>query len=82
MDKNQKHSLLSQLAQTQGEVAQKALEKEADKIAEALQEETNYNTIEQQIELLGAFAYRVFAKAFAIAQSLLERISHITLTHD
>lgn len=82
MDKNQKHSLLSQLAQTQGDVAQKALEKEADKIAAALQEETNYNTIEQQIELLDAFAYRVYAKAFAITQSLLKRIPQITLTYD
>lgn len=82
MDNKQKQSLLSQLAQTQGEVAQKALEKEADKIATKLQHETNYNAIENQIEYLDAFAYRVPTKAFEIAQALLDRIPQMDVTYD
>ena len=82
MDNKQKQSLLSQLAQTQGEAAQKALEKEAEKIATKLQCETNYNAIEDQIEFLDAFAYRVPKKAFEIAQALLDRIPQMDVTYD
>lgn len=82
MDNKQKQSLLSQLAQTQGEVPQKALEKEAEKIAAKLQCETNYNVIESQIEFLDAFAYRVSKKAFEIAQALLKRMPQMDVTYD
>ena len=82
MDHSSKTKVLNQLARTGGEIADKALEKEAAKIAAKLEKETLYDLLEQQIELLDTFAFRVPQTAVRIAQEFIERLGAMELTHD
>jgi hypothetical protein len=82
MDAKQKQSVLTQLAKTEGDAAQAALLKEANKISAALISETRYDAIEDQIALLGTFAWRVPEKAFDILGDLLAHLPTTELTHE
>ncbi len=81
MDIHQKKSILTQLARKGGEQATQALEKEADKIQATLMEDTRYDVIDSQMDLLESFALRVPQKAFAIAEGILNRLGSMDLTH-
>lgn len=81
MDLKQKQNILKQLARTEGDVAEKALNNEAEKIAKALQEETQYDLIADQVKLLNTIAYRVHDKAVEIIQCLLTRLETLELTY-
>jgi hypothetical protein len=82
MDHSSKTKVLNQLARTGGEIADKALEKEAVKISAKLENETHYDLLEQQIELLDIFAFRVPQTAVGIARKFIERLGTLELTHD
>ena len=82
MDMKQKKNILKQLARTEGEVTQAALNKEAEKIAAALPIETQYDQIMSQLELLDTIAYRVHEKAVEIIKSLLVRLEGLELTYE
>ena len=81
IDTNLKQKALKQLARTAGEVAQNALNKEVDKIDAALQIETQYDQIVEQLELLDTIAYRVHEKAVEIAKTLMLRLETLKLTY-
>lgn len=81
MDIKLKQTALANLAKTAGEASEKALSKEADKIAQILAAETQYDIITAQIELLDTIAYRVFERAVAACSVLLKRLETIEFTH-
>ena len=81
MDHSSKTKVLTQLARTGGEIADKALEKEVAKIAAKLENETRYDLLEQQIELLDIFAFRVPKTAVGIVRQFIERLGALELTH-
>ena len=81
MEIKQRRNILQQLAQTPGDTVQEALDKEAEKIAEVLQDDTLYEQIEAQMELLDTIAYRVSDKAIEIITSLLRRLETLELTY-
>jgi len=81
MDNTLKQKALKQLALAGGAAAQTLLNKEADKIAAALQAETRYDLIDDQLELLDTIAYRVHEKAVEIAKALFVRLTTLTLTY-
>jgi hypothetical protein len=82
MDHASKTKILNQLTRTGGEIAEKALEKEAARIATALENETDYDLLEQQIELLDIFAFRVPQTAVGLVWKFIARLSALELTHD
>ncbi|MBL6927686.1 MAG: hypothetical protein ISR44_00815 [Rhodospirillales bacterium] len=81
MDNSLRTRVLKQLARTGGEIAEKACHKEAAKIATMLENETRFDLLKQQIELLDIFAFRVPNTAVEIVQCFLERIRRLELTH-
>ena len=81
MDHSSKTKVLKQLARTGGETAEKALENAAAKIAAELEKETRYDLLEQQIELLDIFAFRVPETAVEIVRQFIERLGALVLTH-
>ncbi len=81
MDHSSKTKVLKQLTRTGGEIAEKAFEKEAAKIAAELKNETRYDLLEQQIELLDIFAFRVPETAVGIVRQFIERLGALELTH-
>lgn len=81
MDITLKQKALKQLARTAGDVAQTALNKEAERIAATLQAEAQYDQIAVQLELLDTIAYRVSDKAVDIIDSLLDRLKTLDLTY-
>lgn len=81
MDIKLKQTALSNLAKTAGEIVEKALSNEADKIAHILTTETQYDVITSQIELLDTISYRVYEKAVATFSALLKRLDLIELTY-
>ena len=82
MDHSSKTKILKQLARTRGAMAEKALEKEAARISAELENETRYDLLEQQIELLDIFAFRVPKTAVCIVRQFIERLGALELTHD
>lgn len=76
-----KQKALIQLARASGKVAQAALNNEAEKIALALQTETQYDHIETQLDILDSIAYRVHEKAIEIIKGLLARLENLDLTY-
>lgn len=81
MDLKLKQTALKNLARTAGELAENALKKEAEKIATTLQIETQYDHINDQLELLDTIAYRVHEQAVGIIHHLLGRLSNLELTY-
>ena len=82
MDHSSKTKILKQLARTDGEIAQKACEKEVAKIAAELKSEGRFDLIEQQIELLDIIAFRVPETAVGIVRNFIEHLRKLELTHD
>lgn len=80
MDHSSKIKLLKQLARTGGKIADNTLEKEAAKISAALENETRFDLLEQQIDLLDNFAFRVPETAVGIVRQFLERLKSLELT--
>lgn len=81
MDKKLKLKALKNLAKSAGDVAKTAILKETSKIIEALQKETQYDRIENQLEYLDAIAYRVHEETVVAIRNLLERLKGIELTY-
>jgi hypothetical protein len=81
MDISLKKRVLKKLAFTQGEDAQTALDKELSKITSVLKSETQYDILEDQLELLNIIAFRVHKKAFETISQILERLKTIELTY-
>ena len=73
MEIKQKKNILEHLARIADKdlAAKEAIEKEADKIAQILATDTQYNVITERIQLLNSIAYRIFEKAIATCSSLL-----------
>ncbi len=81
MDHSSKTKILNQLARTGGATAEKALEKEATRISAELENETRYDLLEQQVELLDIFAFRVPETAVGMVRQFIERLGALQLTH-
>jgi len=83
MDIKQKKSILSHLAQKAdtAPAALQAIQKESTKISTALQSESQYDNIADQLELLDTIAYRVYEEAVGTIQDLLERLKILELTY-
>lgn len=81
MNSSPKIKILKQLARTTGEIAETALQKEAAKIATELENETRFDLLEQQIEMLDTFAFRVPETAVQIVRQFLDHLDALELTH-
>ncbi|MEQ1944406.1 hypothetical protein ABMA32_18475 [Mesorhizobium sp. VNQ89] len=73
--------VLKQLARTEGEKSRTALEREAGKIAAALEQETDFDTLNEQLTLLDTFAFRVPDTALSACRHFLKRLETLELTH-
>ncbi|MCH7807425.1 MAG: hypothetical protein IH995_09875 [Proteobacteria bacterium] len=76
-----KKRALTQLAKLKDGKVDKKLAQEAEKIAKALKKETCYEILEEHIELLDVFAFRVHATAFEMLDGLLCRLEKMKLTY-
>ena len=81
MDHLSKTKVLKQLTKTSGEPVKTALEQEAKKISSVLMEETQFDLLEEQTELLNIIAVRVVDSAMKIAAEFLARVESLDLTH-
>ncbi len=81
MTANMKFKALKQLARTDGEKAQSALLKEAQKIAKTLQTETQYQLLVDQLTVLNEIAFRVSDEAIFMLQAFLKRLDSIELSY-
>lgn len=81
MDVTERKNILSTLAQEEGEASLEVLNQEAVKIAEVFENEADYNSLEANIELLDAIAFRVPQKAVALIDALLTRLKTLQLTY-
>ena len=84
MDIKQKKSILAHLAQkaaTDPAALQAAIQKESAKITAALQSETQYDNIADQLELLATIAYRVYEEAVSTIRGILDRLMGLELTY-
>ncbi len=82
MDHSSKIKILTQLARTSGEMTENAVKKEAAKVAAKFEHESHYDVLEQQIELLDTFAYRLPETVVGIVRSFLKRLDELELTHE
>lgn len=82
MDQTSKEKILTQLARTRGEVADKALEKQAGEIATKLEEETRFDLLQEQLKFLDAIGFRLAEKTVQIIQRFLERLDVMELSFD
>jgi hypothetical protein len=82
MDIKLKQTALQNLAKTAGEVAETAIRKESAKITAALQSETQYGNIANQLELLDTIAYRVDKEVVGTIRDLLGRLKGLELTYE
>jgi hypothetical protein len=82
MDIALKQKALKQIARTAGELTQSTLNTEVEKIAAALQAETQYDRFMAQLELLDTIAYRVHEKAVDIIKSILVKLEVLELTYE
>ena len=73
---------LTRLAQTGGENALGHLREEGAKIGEMLSLETRYDLLEEQLELLNTFAFRIHDVAVEIIASFIQRLRRIAITYD
>lgn len=81
IDVSLKKKALRQLACTEGEISQNALNKEMTRIITTFQTETQYDQLESSLDLLDAFSYRVPTSAVQAIDSLLIRLGSISLTY-
>jgi hypothetical protein len=81
MDNKSKQKVLGKLAHTAGDTAQSAILQEVRKISAVLENETKYDEISAQLELLDTIAFRASDKAIAIWNSLLERLVSVPFEH-
>lgn len=79
MDHSSRSRILKQLALTLKDGVEEALEKEAVKISSQLETETDYDVLQQQIELLDIFAFRVSESAVGIVRQFLDRLDAMEL---
>ncbi len=82
MDHSSKIKILNQLSRTRGEITERALEKEADRIKFALVEEVRFDQIKELIETLDAIAFRVPSIAVTTIRDFLNRVEQIQLKHN
>jgi hypothetical protein len=81
MDHSSRIKVLKQLARTRGASADKALEKETTSIAKQLETETQFDILDQQLELLDSIAFRVAEKSVSILREFIKRLETLELTH-
>lgn len=81
MDVKLKLKALKNLAKSAGDVAKTAILKETSKIIEALQKETQYDRIANQLEYLDTIAYRVHEETVVAIRKLLERLKDLELSY-
>ncbi|WP_027666116.1 hypothetical protein [Rhizobium leguminosarum] len=82
LDDDSKMKVLRQLARTPGDVATSALQSEAGKVFAVLDADVHFDVLERQIELLGAFAFRVADIAVNGVARFLSRLETIELVHN
>ena len=70
---------LSRLAEAEN--AEAALRRELASIAKSLKADTLYETLENQIQMLNAFGYRVHGPAIEVLVSFIQRLDEIEITY-
>ena len=80
MDIHLKKKVLKQLALKNDDAVIETLNIEADKINESLSIVNDYAIIEEQLELLDSFAFRLHDKSISILIDFLDRINNISFT--
>lgn len=83
MDIKQKKNILAHLAQKAGtdQVALQAITKEFAKISLVFQSETQYDRLENQLEILDTIVYVVHQEAVNTIQEFLNRLNSLNLTY-
>ena len=81
MDETIRQNALRKLAQTEGEAAQSALEKEVRRISDTLETDSSYDKLKSQLEALEVFAYRVPRQASESITHFLDQLPRLKLTH-
>lgn len=81
LDGSGRLKVLKQLARTEGEKSQTALEREARKLVSVLEHETDFDHLSEQLTFLDTFAFRVPDIALSICQNFLSRLETLELTH-
>lgn len=81
MDHSSRIKVLKQLSRTRGKPSDKALEKEAISIGKQLDTETQFDLLDQQLELLDAIAFRVAEQSVYMLRQFLRRLETLNLTH-
>lgn len=81
MDTKLKQKALQNLAKTGGTIAEAAIKKEIVRITAALESDSNYFQIAEQLELLDTIAYRVYEVGVSTIRRLLGRLETLELTY-
>lgn len=80
-----KHDLkmkaLARLAHTEGDKYLSALNKEADKIEKTLTDVNDFFILENNIELLNVFTFRIHKRAISIISNFLNRLKNVELEY-
>lgn len=76
-----KQKALQQLARTQGEAAQAAVEKELVKIDATLKSETEYQALKAQLDLLEVVAFRIPKDAMKVLKEFLGRLATLEISY-
>jgi hypothetical protein len=82
IDKTAKEAILKKLAKTDGDAANTALNKEADKIYNILSTSSDYETLSRNITYLELFAFRVPDRTVTIIKMFLERLPTLGLPYN
>lgn len=72
---------LSQLAQSESEDALAAIKRELDKAALVLASESNYELLDQQLQIVDAIGYRVSSRAVQVLREFVKHVDSIKLTY-
>ncbi|NVJ69050.1 MAG: hypothetical protein HWE08_01775 [Alphaproteobacteria bacterium] len=80
MNTEEKYAVLSKLAHTRGEAAEKLLKSEHDRIRGIFQSETKYFELEEALELLKAFVFQFPEEAAESLTTFIDRMSDIEVT--
>jgi hypothetical protein len=81
MDFDLKLKALSRLADSSTAEAQAALQKEIAKVATALETDTQFDLLEQQLGILKIVCHRASAQAVQILLAFIERLKSLTLSY-
>ncbi|ANO50066.1 hypothetical protein [Woeseia oceani] len=76
-----KKRALEQLVRTEGPTVEQALEKESRRIKKALESETLFDTLKDQLDFLAVISFRLAAETVLVLKGFLTRIESLETTH-